>query len=249
LLTMKAMRALQSADIILYDDLVSPEVLELARREARRMLVGKTGHGPSCKQSDINALMVKLAAQGRHVVRLKSGDPLLFGRATEEIEACRLAGLPVAIVPGITAAQGAAASLGISLTERRHARRVQMLTGHGIDGALPVDIAWPAIADPTATTILYMPRRTLAQFRDLALAAGLDPQMPALAIQSATRADEAHVSGTITTLPDLLSTLPDEGPVLVMIGRVLRSVAARAVRDVQTVPDVQDDAEPIRQAV
>lgn len=124
-----------------------------------------------------------------------------------------------------------------------------MLTGHGIDGALPVDIAWPAIADPTATTILYMPRRTLAQFRDLALAAGLDPQMPALAIQSATRADEAHVSGTITTLPDLLATLPDEGPVLVMIGRVLRSVAARAVRDVQTVPDVQDDAEPIRQAV
>ncbi len=172
LLTLKAVRALQSADIILYDDLVSDGVLELARREARRMLVGKTGHGPSCKQSDINELLVKLALQGRHVVRLKSGDPLVFGRATEEIEACEKAGIPVAIVPGVTSAQGAAAELGISLTERSKARRVQFLTGHGADGRLPPDIAWEAVADPAATTILYMPGRTLAEFRDRALAAG-----------------------------------------------------------------------------
>ncbi len=99
LLTLKAVRALQSADIILYDDLVSDGVLELARREARRMLVGKTGHGPSCKQSDINGLLVKLARQGRHVVRLKSGDPLIFGRAAEEIAACESAGVPVSIIP------------------------------------------------------------------------------------------------------------------------------------------------------
>ncbi len=222
LLTLKAVRALQSADIILYDDLVSEGVLELARREARRMLVGKTGHGPSCKQSDINDLLVKLALQGRHVVRLKSGDPLVFGRATEEIEACEKAGIPVAIVPGVTSAQGAAAELGISLTERSKARRVQFLTGHGADGRLPPDIAWEAIADPAATTILYMPGRTLAEFRDRALAAGLDPATPAVAVKSATRPSSTHVSGTITNLPELLSSLPTQGPVLVMIGRVLR---------------------------
>jgi uroporphyrin-III C-methyltransferase/precorrin-2 dehydrogenase/sirohydrochlorin ferrochelatase len=229
LLTMKAIRALQSADIILYDDLVSGEVLELARREAKRMLVGKTGHGPSCQQSDINELMVRLAQQGRHVVRLKSGDPLIFGRATEEIEACRAAGLPLAVVPGISAVQGAAASLGISLTERRQARRVQMLTGHGIDGQLPADITWEAIADPTVTTVLYMPRKTLSAFCDRALAAGLDPATPALAIQSATRMNEAHVAGTVSNLPDLLTTLTNDGPILVMIGRVLRGLAATSM--------------------
>jgi uroporphyrin-III C-methyltransferase/precorrin-2 dehydrogenase/sirohydrochlorin ferrochelatase len=222
LLTLKAVRALQSADIILYDDLVSDGVLELARREARRMLVGKTGHGPSCKQSDINDLLVKLARQGRHVVRLKSGDPLVFGRATEEIEACERAGVPVAIVPGVTSAQGAAAELKVSLTERALARRVQFLTGHGADGRLPPDIAWEAIADPAATTILYMPGRTLAEFRNRAIAAGIDPLTPAIAVKNATRPTSARIDGTIMSLPELLPSLPTEGPVLVMVGRVLR---------------------------
>ncbi len=222
LLTLKAVRALQSADIILYDDLVSDGVLELARREARRMLVGKTGHGPSCKQTDINDLLVKLARQGRHVVRLKSGDPMVFGRATEEIEACDKAGIPVTIVPGVTSAQGAAAELKVSLTERSRARRLQFLTGHGADGRLPPDIAWEAIADPTVTTVLYMPGRTLAEFRERALAAGLDPATPAVAIRNATRPSAARVQGTITNLPELLSSLPTQGPVLVMIGRVLQ---------------------------
>ena len=108
--------ALQSATIILYDDLVGPEILELARREARRVAVGKTGHGPSVSQSEINRRIVELARAGETVVRLKGGDPLIFGRATEEIEACEAAGIPVSIVPGISAAQGAAASLGFSLT-------------------------------------------------------------------------------------------------------------------------------------
>ncbi len=137
LLTLKAVRMLQSATVILYDDLVGPEILELARREAKRIAVGKKGHGPSCRQSDINDRIVKLAPRGETVVRLKGGDPLIFGRATEEIEACRAAGVPVSIVPGISAAQGAAASLGISLTERHAARRVQFVTGHGADGKLP----------------------------------------------------------------------------------------------------------------
>lgn len=228
LLTLKAVRALQSADVILYDDLVSDGVLELARREARRMLVGKTGHGPSCKQSEINDLMVKLAGQGRHVVRLKSGDPLVFGRATEEIEACEKAGLEVAIVPGVTSAQGAAAELKISLTERSHARRVQFLTGHGADGRLPADIDWGAIADPAATTVLYMPQKTLREFCNQAIAAGLDPDTPALAIRNATRPSSDHVSSSIMTLPDLLPMLQGGGPLLVMIGKVFRQTAKAA---------------------
>jgi uroporphyrin-III C-methyltransferase / precorrin-2 dehydrogenase / sirohydrochlorin ferrochelatase len=222
LLTLKAVRALQAADVILYDDLVSDGVLELARREAERMLVGKTGHGPSCKQADINATMVALALAGRHVIRLKSGDPLVFGRATEEIEACAAAGIPVEIVPGVTSAQGAAAELRISLTERKQARRVQFLTGHGADGKLPTDISWAAIADPGATTVLYMPRKTLAEFRDRAVAAGLDPETPAVGVSHATRASSRAIFGTITTLPDRLGELPADGPLLVMIGAVLR---------------------------
>src|SRR6185295_15021450 len=112
LLTLKAVRALQSADVILFDDLVARDILDFARREARKMLVGKTGYGPSCKQDEINTLMIQLAKNGRRVVRLKGGDPMIFGRATEEIEACRAAGVAVEVVPGITSAQGAAARLG-----------------------------------------------------------------------------------------------------------------------------------------
>lgn len=230
LLTLKAMRALQAADVILYDDLVSPEVLELARREAMRIRVGKKGHGPSCKQEEICTLMVSLAREGKHVVRLKSGDPGIFGRATEELDACREAGVPVTIVPGITAAQGAAASLGVSLTERSVARRLQFLTGHGQDGALPRDIAWEAIADPTATTVLYMPRKSLSAFRAKALAAGVSTAMPAVAIMNATRADERQLVATLATLPEKLAAWEDAGPVLVMIGQVLAEVAGQTVK-------------------
>ncbi len=221
LLTLKAIRALQSADIILYDDLVSPGVLELARREAKRMMVGKTGYGPSVKQSEINALIVSLASQGKHVVRLKGGDPGIFGRAGEEIAACAAAGLPVTIVPGISAAQGAAASLGLSLTHRDHARRLQFVTGHARSGDLPEDLDWRAMADPHATTVIYMARATLSGFRDRAIAAGLDPRTPAIAVQSATLPGEVRVAATIATLPERLRELPKGGPVLVMVGHAL----------------------------
>lgn len=222
LLTLKAVRALQSATIILYDDLVGPEILELARREAKRVAVGKTGRGPSCRQSDINARMVALARAGENVVRLKGGDPLVFGRATEEIEACRAAGIEVSIVPGISAAQGAAASLGFSLTERRQARRIQIVTGHGADGRLPGDLDWAAIADPAATTIVYMPRATLDELARSAIAAGLSPDMPAVAIASATLPQQAQVAGTIATIAGLAAALPAGAPVTVVIGRVAR---------------------------
>lgn len=224
LLTLKAVRLLQSADIILYDHLVSQEILDFARREARRMLVGKTGYGPSCKQDDINALMVSFACDGKHVVRLKGGDPGIFGRAGEEIAACRDAGVAVEIVPGITTAQGAAADLGISLTHRDHAQRIQFVTGHARSGALPKSIRWEAIADSDVTTVVYMPRKTLAGLRDAALAAGLDPQTPAAAVFSATRENSRKIIATITTLPELLDGIDADGPVVVMIGSVLSEV-------------------------
>ena len=228
LLTLKAVRALQSATIILYDDLVGPEVLELARREAKRIAVGKKGHGPSCRQSDINARLVALARAGENVVRLKGGDPLVFGRAAEEIAVCRAAGIPVAIVPGISAAQGVAAALGLSLTERERARRVQFVTGHGADGKLPVDIVWGAVADRKATTVLYMPRRTLGGFVRRALAKGLDPATPAIAIASATLPEEARAAGTIADIEGRAAALPAGAPVTILIGWVARDLVAAA---------------------
>jgi uroporphyrin-III C-methyltransferase / precorrin-2 dehydrogenase / sirohydrochlorin ferrochelatase len=228
LLTLKAVRALQSADIILYDDLVSAAVLDLARREAKRMLVGKTGHGPSCKQSDINDLMVNLAMQGKRVVRLKSGDPAIFGRLTEEIAACRVAGIPLQIVPGISAAQGAAASLEVSLTERKTARRLQFITGHGDDGQLPADLCTAALADPTSTTIVYMPRKSLGLLVDTALRAGLPAETPAVAIIAATLPHEQRFVGTIATLPGCVAGTAQSAPMLVMIGRALRKASHAA---------------------
>jgi uroporphyrin-III C-methyltransferase/precorrin-2 dehydrogenase/sirohydrochlorin ferrochelatase len=225
LLTLRAVRALQAADIILVDDLVAPDILDFARREAKKMLVGKTGHGPSCTQEEINALMVTLAKAGKRVVRLKGGDPMIFGRATEEIAACRAAGIPVDVVPGISAAQGAASRLGVSLTHRETARRIQYVTGHGADGSLPADIDWPSIADPGATTVVYMPVKTHAAFARAAIAAGLDRTTPAVAVVNATRPDEAVITATIAELPDRLAAAAIAGPAVVMIGRVFAHTA------------------------
>jgi uroporphyrin-III C-methyltransferase/precorrin-2 dehydrogenase/sirohydrochlorin ferrochelatase len=220
LLTLRAVRALQSADVILFDDLVSNEILDFARREARKMLVGKKGFGPSCKQDDINALMIDLARQRKRVVRLKGGDPLIFGRAEEEIAACRAAGIAVEIVPGITAAQGAASRLGLPLTGRGHARRLQYITGHAEDGELPCDIDWSGVAGRATTTAVYMPTRTLAVFVRNALEKGLDPDTPAIAIANATRPEQTALRDRIADLPCRLSQAAPRGPVLVIIGHV-----------------------------
>jgi len=216
------------------DDLVPHDVLDFARREARKMLVGKTGFGPSCKQDDINALMVSLARQGKRVVRLKGGDPLIFGRAAEEIAACRAANIAVDVVPGITAAQGAAAKLGIPLTDRKHARRLQYVTGHAKDGNLPMDLYWQSLADPSTTTAIYMPIRTLAALVTKATAEGLDPRTPAVAISNATRPNQAAISGPIGELPTRLAQAALPGPVLVMLGCVFGEHAGVQTSIVQT---------------
>lgn len=219
LLTLRAVRSLQSADVILFDDLVSQDVLDFARREARRILVGKTGHGPACKQSDINALMVKLARDGRRVLRLKGGDPLVFARATEEIDACRAAGIQVTIVPGITAAQGAASELGIPLTGRGRARRVQYVTAHAKDGGLP-DLDWESLADPTVTTAIYMPRGNIAALVGKIIAAGLAPDTPAAAVVNATRENRQSIFATVRELPSAVASLSSDAPAIVLIGEV-----------------------------
>lgn len=222
LLTLGAVRALQSADVILYDDLVAPEVLDLARREARRIAVGKRGHGPSCRQDDIQQLVIAEARAGRRVVRLKSGDPLVFGRAGEEMAALAAAGVPCSIVPGVTAAQAAAAALGVSLTHRDEARRVQLVTGHASHGRLPEDLDWAALADHGAMTALYMGRSTLAAFAERVIANGLPPATPAAAVLDASRPGERVVRATIADLAAHLAAEPADAPCLILYGRALR---------------------------
>jgi len=226
LLTLKAVRALQSADVILFDDLVSDGVLELARREAKRMMVGKRGARESCSQSDINALMLKLAKQGKHVVRLKSGDPMVFGRAGEEIDALKAEGLPVIVVPGITSAQGAAASLGISLTHRDHAQSLTLMTGHSRKGELPTTIDWARVANGHTTTIIYMGARMADGISAALIEKGLSTEMPAFAIASISRPEEARWFGSVKTLADGVKTLPEGAPILIGIGKVFGQAEA-----------------------
>jgi uroporphyrin-III C-methyltransferase/precorrin-2 dehydrogenase/sirohydrochlorin ferrochelatase len=228
LLTLRAVRALQSADVILFDDLVAPNILDFARREAKKMLVGKTGYRASCKQDDINRLMISLAKAGRRVLRLKGGDPMIFGRADEEITACRNAGIAVEVVPGITTAQGAASRLSVSLTRRGKARRVQYITGHGRDGQLPADIDWASVADPAVTTVVYMPVKTLSQLVTAAITRGLDPATPAVAVERATRPNERIITATIADLPARLTAEQPSGPVVVMIGQTFAEYVADA---------------------
>jgi uroporphyrin-III C-methyltransferase/precorrin-2 dehydrogenase/sirohydrochlorin ferrochelatase len=222
LLTLRAVRALQSADVILIDDLVAPAILDFARREAKKMLVGKTGGGPSCRQDEINLLMVSLAKSGKRVVRLKGGDPMIFGRAGEEIAACRAAGIAIEVVPGISAAQGAASRLGISLTDRRHARRLQYVTGHSARGQLPDDLDWRGLSDPAATTVVYMPKRTVGEFCARVIAEGLSAATPAVAVANATRPEQVVIATTVAELPARLAAAGPSGPVLVIVGAVAR---------------------------
>lgn len=217
LLTLKAMRELQAADVIVYDRLVTPGILELARREARRIHVGKEGHGASCRQEDINALIIDLALAGQRVVRLKGGDPAIFGRTGEEVAACREAGVPVRIVPGVTTASAAAASLNGSLTHRDHAQRVQFVTAHDRHGDLPENLNIGALADPQATTVIYMGRRTASKLAARLIGAGLPPETPVTAISNVSRDKQKSLHTTMINVArgDLL---PEDGPLIIMIG-------------------------------
>lgn len=224
LLTLKAVRALQAADVILFDDLVSGDVLELARREAKRMLVGKRGGRESCKQDDINDLMVTFAKSGKHVVRLKGGDPMVFGRAGEEIARLQREGIAVSVVPGITSALAMASSLGVSLTHRDCAQSVRFVTGHSRMGALPTDIDWSAIADPATTTVFYMGGRMAAAIAERLAGEGLSPSTPAVMVSAVSRRDEMRWCGRLADLALGAEALGLDNPVLIGVGRVFASV-------------------------
>ncbi|OQP86849.1 uroporphyrinogen-III C-methyltransferase [Rhizobium rhizosphaerae] len=225
LLTLKAMRALQSADVILFDDLVSAEVLELARREAKRMLVGKRGGRESCRQEDINDLMVRFAKDGKHVVRLKSGDPMIFGRAGEEIARLRREGIAVEVVPGITAASAMAARFTVSLTHRDHAQSVRFVTGHSRKGALPDTLDWQGLADPRTSTVYYMGGRTAGGIADKLAAFGLPQTTPAVIMSAVTRDKERRWAGRLADMPAAMQAIGVDEPVLIGIGAAFAEAA------------------------
>jgi uroporphyrin-III C-methyltransferase / precorrin-2 dehydrogenase / sirohydrochlorin ferrochelatase len=221
LLTLKGMRALAGADVVLFDDLVPASILDFARREATRINVGKRGYAPSVRQEEITALLVDLARAGKNVVRLKGGDPLIFGRANEEIAALREAGFEIEIVPGITAACAGAAALGASLTSRETARRVQFITAHTKDGEFPEDFDWGALSDRRATTAVYMGNRTLPALSKRLLEEGIAHDTPAFLIERASTPEQRVIRGTIADLPGRVSAETIVGPVMVLIGWAL----------------------------
>ncbi len=221
LLTVAALRALETADVVLYDTLVAEPILDLIGAQAKRIHVGKKGYGHNRPQGEINTLIVEMAQAGHKVVRLKSGDPLIFGRAGEEIEACQSAGIPLEVVPGITAAQGAAARMAVSLTHRHEARRLQYITGHDATGNLPESIDWTVVADPQATTVVYMPRMTITALAERAAASGMDMSTPAIVIINATRDNELQFK---TTMADIVATVEKAqttDPMLILIGQAM----------------------------
>ena len=217
LLTLKAVNRLQAADAVLYDDLSSGPILELANPKADLVGVGKRAGRASPKQDSVSQLLVDYARTGAKVVRLKSGDAGLFGRLEEEIEACHAAGIAYEIIPGVTSASAAAAAYGIPLTRRLTARRVQFITGHDVTGALPQDLNMAALADPTATTVVFMGKRTFAALANQLLQAGLAPDTPALLAESVSTPDQRLRRATLATLAALIAPEAD-APALILIG-------------------------------
>jgi uroporphyrin-III C-methyltransferase len=220
LLTLRAVKAIQSADALLFDALIDPAILDLARPDARRIDVGKRCGRQAMNQAAINALIVRLAREGAHVVRLKGGDPFVFGRGGEELDCLRAAGVPVTVVPGVTAACAAAASLQIPLTHRGVARSVHFVTGHGADGAIPAH-DWLALARSGGTIAAYMASRALPSMAARLMAAGMAGATPAVAVENASRCDERRLFSTLAALPAELAGAGYKGPTLVLIGAVV----------------------------
>jgi uroporphyrin-III C-methyltransferase len=205
LLTLKAAARLREADVVLYDDLASGAILDLARPDANLVAVGKRAGRPSTRQDHVNRLLIDCAVTGARVVRLKSGDAGIFGRLEEEIETLRGAGIGYEIIPGVTSACAAAARAGIPLTRRHTSRRVQFVTGADVTGQLPADLNWVALADPDATTVVYMGRRTFPTLAAKLIEHGLPPDTPALFAESLGRADERLVRTTVAVLAERLT--------------------------------------------
>ncbi|MGH8236843.1 MAG: siroheme synthase CysG [Steroidobacteraceae bacterium] len=221
LLTLRGLRALQNADVILYDRLVSAEILDLARRDAERINVGKTAGGAQVSQEEINTLLVQLAQQGKRVCRLKGGDPFIFGRGGEELEALAAAGVRFEVVPGVTAAAGCAAYAGIPLTHRDHAQSLVFVTGHTKDeGGDALD--WNQLARPAQTVVFYMGLGHLERIVSRLRAHGAPESRAAAIVEQGTRAGQRVVTGTLADLAQKARQADVQSPALLIVGEVTR---------------------------
>ncbi len=218
LLTLRALRLIQRADVVIYDKLVGPGVLDLARRDAERIYVGKSKGDHSKSQDEINALIAGQAQAGRRVVRLKGGDPFIFGRGGEELEYLRRRGIPVEVVPGITAALGCAAAAGIPLTHRDHAQAVTFATGQGKDGEPELD--WSTLARLNQTLVIYMGVGAAGRIAARLIEHGLDPATPVAVIENGTLPSQKALYGRLSGLGWLVRQSDITGPALIVIGSV-----------------------------
>ena len=225
LLTLKALRALQSADVIVYDRLVGERILDLARRDAERIFVGKAKDNHALDQDDINALLAAKARAGLQVVRLKGGDPFIFGRGGEERDYLVARGIEVSVVPGITAATAAAAAASVPLTHRDTAQAVTFVTGHRRRGA--PDIDWAGLARLDHTIVVYMGLTNAQQISDQLVNNGLSPTTPVAIIENATLPGEQILAATAATFPAIAIDHGLVGPALIIIGDVAAAAAAR----------------------
>ncbi len=238
LLTLKARKALDQADVVIHDRLVTPGILELARREALLIDAGKEGYGTSADQDDINDMILDHARQGLPVVRLKAGDPTVFGRLEEEIAACDAAGIPWRIIPGITAASAAVAQIGQSLTRRERNSNVRLITGHDMKGFAEHD--WKALARPGEVAAVYMGKKTARFIQGRLLMHGADPATPVTVVENASRPDSRVLATTLGDLEPALSQADLTGPALTLIGLAPRHGAEIAPtqyrRDTDVIP-------------
>lgn len=218
LVTLKAARVLGAADVVVYDRLVEPGVLAMAGPEAELVFAGKRRDDHFMRQVEINALLVNRAWRGQRVVRLKGGDPMIFGRAGEEIEALAAAGVPFEVVPGVTAAAGCAASAVIPLTHRDHARTLVFATGHTQHGEPELD--WACLCRPDQTLVFYMGHKTIHTLCDRLIAHGLPPGLPAAVVENGTRPGQRVIRSTLAAIADEVDAARLEGPALLVVGEV-----------------------------
>ncbi len=225
LLTVKAVKALERADAVLFDDLSSGPILALANPKADMVGVGKRAGRASPKQDHVSRLLVDYALTGAHVVRLKSGDSGIFGRLEEELTAVRAAGIPCEIIPGVTSASAAAAAAGIPLTRRQHAQRIQFITAADVTGNLPPGLNLPALADPQATTVIYMGKRTFPALAAALIAHGLPPETPALLAEAVSTPEQRLHRSTVAALAGTLAEDRSTLPGLILVGPLAEGVA------------------------
>ncbi len=231
LLTLRALRTIESADVVVYDRLICKDILDLAPAAAPRLDVGKRSGDHPVPQDQINKLLARLAQRYRKVVRLKGGDPLMFGRGGEEIDHLARAGIPFEIVPGVTSAQGAAAALGIPLTHRDCANGLRFVSGHRReDGALDLD--WAGLADPTTTLAIYMGLAKIDEIAAALIAHGRDPLTPAAAVTNATRDEQRAAYGTLHDIGARAREMGFEAPVLFLVGEAVDAAPSRRASSV-----------------